>query len=106
MTGKGFELFESKWTDVVKGEKEDVGFDPISLLLLLIPLLQQCLKPTPKTLLRRFLNRVQVACAIRQRFGMTWVKSLAVANKLFDMADKSTTEELQLFIDDCCDQAT
>ena len=106
MNGKGFELLEDRLAKSKASSDGSMQFDPTILITIIgaiIPLIQNCFKPKPANLRRRFLNRARVANAIRrENASIGYEAAFAEADNLFTLADKATDAELQLLIDDCC----
>lgn len=106
MDGKGLALLEERL--IASKATAAPQFDPtivIMIITALLPLIQDCFKPKPATLRRRFLNRARVVTSLRRHAGMSWAEAWVEANNLFDLADAASDADLQLLIDDCCGAA-
>lgn len=102
-SGQGVALLKHLLTES-KTEEGKTSFDPASILAILaaiLPLIQNCLKPKPSSLRRRFGNRLRLAVAIQGETGDSWSDSLRQADEVFRLADKASDAELQMLIDDC-----
>lgn len=93
----------------MKAERTGVGFDP-TIILILIPvileLIKGCKKATPETVRFRLGARVRLARAIVQQSKadgepMRLFKAYEEADELFDIADRSSDNEITDLID-CC----
>ncbi len=102
--GAGLSLVEER---VAASKASDgVEFDPtiiIAIISAIIPLIQNCFKPKPQNLRRRFGNKMRVAANLKRECpAMSWDQAIEEAENLFALANKATDAELQMVIDDCC----
>lgn len=66
-------------------------------------LIQNCTAQTPRALRRRLGNRARVALALyRDCAGLSWAEALGYADRLFDLAESATDEEIRGLVADCC----
>lgn len=79
---------------------EGVGFDPFSIITLVLSLLAGCL-PTVGRVRRSPLNVARVWAGLR-REGLSWADARRKAEELFDIVDEATNEEIQGFLNECC----
>lgn len=104
MNGEGFQLFEDRLAAKVDPSGQaalDIAAI-IALIMAILPLIQNCFRPSPSTLRRRFGNRGRFAVAYRrERPELTWRESLRAVDLAFEVADEAKDEELELFIADC-----
>lgn len=112
MRGDGIALFQQKLTASKVQETGDnaVELDPATIALIMallqaaIPMIQQCFTPKPAALRRKFLNRAKLAVNIMRETGLGPVKAFVEADRMLDIAQKASDEELQMVIDDCCSE--
>lgn len=110
MAGAGLQLLEERLAEDMAADDAENGrsFDPMTIFTIitaLLPLIQNCFAPKPSALRRRLFNRSRVANALRREDqSLSWSDSMRKADRLFDLADKATDEELQSLIEDCCNK--
>lgn len=100
--GAGIQLFVARFEKKMGADNDKVGFDPFSILTILLPMILSCIKPKPAQLRRRLGNRVRIAALVCANTGCPWTEGTAVADQLLDMAAEAKDSELQQFIADCC----
>lgn len=81
-------------------------FDPSiigAIIAALLPLLQNCFKPTPQSVRRRFGNRVRLANAIHNQLpNATWSECYEHADDVLAVADEAPDNDVNEFILECC----
>lgn len=100
--GSGITLFCDRLGKKMGVKSHEVGFDPFSLLTIILPLILDCIKPKPAALRRRLGNRVRIAALVCSKLGCPWAEGVEIADHLLDMANEAKDGELQQFINDCC----
>lgn len=101
---KGSELFEERMAAKLSGS--GVGFDPtiiITLITVLLPLIQNCFKPKPAMLRQRGFTKIRLVHGLREKSpGLSRSDARAIVDAAYEVADDSSDEEVQGFIDECC----
>lgn len=93
--GAGHQTFEAKMTKR--------GFDPsiiIAIIGALLPLLQNCFKPTPASVRRRA-NLPQIAQALREKDDTVgFLEARRRGKEILEVLREASDEEVQAFIND------